>query len=410
MHVPGSVQVPATQTHRWVSPSRRRKLPRRPLDDRKRAYLRYLRNRHPGPHWSFAASILGVSLLLHLLAMILFEDVLQPIVPPQRLSPMVVLLIEPPPPPPPPSPPPPRERQVLEPVRVVAPPEPKPKPPEPKPEPEPTQVEPVPLPPIEVPEAEQELRLPVAEITEQVVSPVAVDVQQPDATPAIPLDLPAAPQVQVQTAAPDLPAAPRPEVQAATVAPSAVPLPAIAAPPMELRHTIRADIPEGSAPMPTIHSEVGSIVLPDYGGSAISGANPIGGGGNLDAGGGDSYASPLGKGGDQGVLVPEAPVGYKSTIFEDAWVPEGESLLEETVRKTLVEGTVATLPDGSTIDCVVSPLALLGACGISNPKQLNEPLKVEHKRDNLAPANPLVPAAPTSVPAPPASVPLPAGM
>ena len=109
---------------------------------------------------------------------------------------------------------------------------------------------------------------------------------------------------------------------------------------------------------------------------------------------------------------PQSPIKYKPTVFEQDWVPEGESALESVVRKTVVSGTVLKLPGGYRLKCGIAPLMLAGGCGIDDPDQLSRPLKVKHERDNLPTATPLIrpkaePAEATSV-APTSSIPVPA--
>lgn len=125
--------------------------------------------------------------------------------------------------------------------------------------------------------------------------------------------------------------------------------------------------------------------------------------------------------------TPQSPIEYQPTVFNQYWVPDGESLLHEAVRKTLVEHTFH-LPGGLNVTCVLAPLALAGGCMPTAPEQLNAPLQVENKRNNLASATPLIqpdpesddggaeaaasstpgPAAPSSVAAPASSVAQPA--
>lgn len=104
---------------------------------------------------------------------------------------------------------------------------------------------------------------------------------------------------------------------------------------------------------------------------------------------------------------PDSPVTFEQTEFDQYWVPENESILDTAVRKTTAAGTVLTLPGGTQIKCAISPLALAGGCGLAPPDQLNEPLKVEYKRNNLGSATPLIPPASsgsTDTPATPRSV------
>ena len=87
---------------------------------------------------------------------------------------------------------------------------------------------------------------------------------------------------------------------------------------------------------------------------------------------------------------PQNPIDYKPTRFEKDWVPDGENPLQAAVRKTLLEGTVVTLPGGTRVKCALSPLALAGGCGLAGPEQMSAPLHVEFKRNNLPSATPLI--------------------
>ncbi len=104
---------------------------------------------------------------------------------------------------------------------------------------------------------------------------------------------------------------------------------------------------------------------------------------------------------------PQSPIDYKPTRFEKDWAPDGESVLHSAVRKTLLEGTVVTLPGGTRVRCALSPLALAGGCGLAGPEQMSAPLHVEFKRNNLPTATPLIKpseAASSAKPAKPSSV------
>jgi hypothetical protein len=119
-----------------------------------------------------------------------------------------------------------------------------------------------------------------------------------------------------------------------------------------------------------------------------------------------------------GLMEHKSPIEYKPTRFEKDWVPPNENALESAIRKTTVSGKVLKLPGGYSVKCVGIPLMLVGACGIAGPDQLSAPLRVEHKRDNLAPATPLIKPKKKAQPAPakaasvarPASVASPAGI
>lgn len=130
--------------------------------------------------------------------------------------------------------------------------------------------------------------------------------------------------------------------------------------------------------------------------------------------------------------APQSPIDYTPTRFENAWVPEDETLLGAAVRKTTVSGSVLTLPGGTQVKCALSILAFAGGCGLAPPDQMAPPLQVSNTRNSLPAATPLiapaeaasraqavaaasvaapvhaVPAPAQSVPAPAQSVPAPA--
>jgi hypothetical protein len=68
----------------------------------------------------------------------------------------------------------------------------------------------------------------------------------------------------------------------------------------------------------------------------------------------------------EGTWLKRPPVGYDPTRFDRYWLPGG-NLLEEWVRRGIREVTIHIPGTGKDIHCVVSLLALGGACGVDDP-------------------------------------------
>lgn len=68
----------------------------------------------------------------------------------------------------------------------------------------------------------------------------------------------------------------------------------------------------------------------------------------------------------EGTWLKRPPVGYEPTRFDRYWLPGG-TLLQEWVRRGIREVTIAIPGTGKNIHCVVSLLALGGACGVDDP-------------------------------------------
>jgi hypothetical protein len=68
----------------------------------------------------------------------------------------------------------------------------------------------------------------------------------------------------------------------------------------------------------------------------------------------------------EGTWLKRPPVGYDPTRFDRYWLPGG-TLLQEWVRRGIREVTIAIPGTGKNIHCVVSLLALGGACGVDDP-------------------------------------------
>lgn len=133
-----------------------------------------------------------------------------------------------------------------------------------------------------------------------------------------------------------------------------------------------------STSMPKIYDRRGDIVLPDMPVSATSA---------LAA----DYHPYLPQGSEK-LMHPHQPRVYTPTKLEKRFLAAGEDPLSKAVRKTTLEHTF-NLPFGIHIHCAIAPLALAGGCAPVPPKQMSAPLVVEHKRDNFAPATPLIPKA-----------------
>lgn len=68
----------------------------------------------------------------------------------------------------------------------------------------------------------------------------------------------------------------------------------------------------------------------------------------------------------EGTWLKRPPIGYEPTRFDRYWLPGG-TLLEEWVRRGIREVSIAIPGTGKKIHCVVSLLALGGACGVDDP-------------------------------------------
>jgi hypothetical protein len=68
----------------------------------------------------------------------------------------------------------------------------------------------------------------------------------------------------------------------------------------------------------------------------------------------------------EGTWLKRPPIGYDPTRFDRYWLPGG-NLLEEWVRRGIKEVTVRIPGTTKNIHCVVSLLALGGACGVDDP-------------------------------------------
>lgn len=145
-----------------------------------------------------------------------------------------------------------------------------------------------------------------------------------------------------------------------------------------------------STPPPKIFDRLGDIVLPDTPAPAAS------------APASDYHAHrPQGS---ETLMHPHPVMIYTPTRAEKYFLPAGEDPLTKAVRKTTLAHTF-NLPFGIHIKCAISPLRMAGGCLPVAAQQLSAPLVVKHKRDNFAPATPLIrkgdkPARAASVAAP----------
>jgi hypothetical protein len=73
-----------------------------------------------------------------------------------------------------------------------------------------------------------------------------------------------------------------------------------------------------------------------------------------------------------GTWLKRKPTDYEPTTFDKYWVPS-ETLLAEWVRKGIKKMAIPIPGTGKKIDCVVSILALGGACSISDPNLNDQP-------------------------------------
>lgn len=133
-----------------------------------------------------------------------------------------------------------------------------------------------------------------------------------------------------------------------------------------------------STPPPKIYDRQGDIVLPDAPAPAASAPAA-------------DYHAPAPQGAEK-LMHPHPVMTYTPTKLEKYFEPAAQDPLTKAVEKTTVEHTF-NLPFGIHIKCAIAPLALAGGCAPVAPEQLSAPLEVKHKRDNFAPATPLIPKA-----------------
>jgi hypothetical protein len=99
-------------------------------------------------------------------------------------------------------------------------------------------------------------------------------------------------------------------------------------------------------------------------------------------------------------------LGYKSTVFDQYWAPDNESVLDTFLRRFIEKLTVSHTfhpAPGVRVHCVLGPLAVFLACGGDPPRR--PPGNADDPRLNMAPAQPLAPGLGRSAPAPAASAP-----
>lgn len=130
-----------------------------------------------------------------------------------------------------------------------------------------------------------------------------------------------------------------------------------------------------STPPAKVYDRLGNIVLPDTPAPATSASAA-------------DYHAPAPQGSEK-LMHPHQVMTYTPTKLEKRFLPAAETPLTKAVRKTTGEHTF-NLPFGIHIRCVISPLSLAGGCAPVAPEELSAPLVVQHKRDNLAPATPLI--------------------
>jgi hypothetical protein len=73
-----------------------------------------------------------------------------------------------------------------------------------------------------------------------------------------------------------------------------------------------------------------------------------------------------------GTWLKRKPTDYEPTTFDKYWQPN-ETLLAEWVRKGIKRMAIPIPGTGKKIECVISMLALGGACGISDPNLNDQP-------------------------------------
>lgn len=81
-----------------------------------------------------------------------------------------------------------------------------------------------------------------------------------------------------------------------------------------------------------------------------------------------------------GTWLKRKPTDYEPTTFDKYWRPN-ETLLAEWVRKGIKKMAIPIPGTGKKIDCVVSILALGGACSISDPNLNDQPAQARPPPD-----------------------------
>lgn len=81
-----------------------------------------------------------------------------------------------------------------------------------------------------------------------------------------------------------------------------------------------------------------------------------------------------------GTWLKRKPTDYEPTTFDKYWIPN-ETLLAEWVRKGIKKMAIPIPGTGKKIDCVVSLLALGGACSISDPNLNDQPAEARPPPD-----------------------------
>ena len=81
-----------------------------------------------------------------------------------------------------------------------------------------------------------------------------------------------------------------------------------------------------------------------------------------------------------GTWLKRKPIGYEPTSFDKYWRPN-ETLLAEWVRKGIKKMAIPIPGTSKKIDCVVSILALGGACSISDPNLNDQPAQARPPPD-----------------------------
>ena len=115
--------------------------------------------------------------------------------------------------------------------------------------------------------------------------------------------------------------------------------------------------------------------------------------------------------GDTRIMNHGSPnIGYKPTIFDKDWTPEGESSVDTALRraeeKTAVSHTFH-LPRGVRVKCSLHPLLPIALFGCSNPDPPPAPVAAKvYDRLHLPPANPVAMPAPATTGGASAAAPL----